>query len=99
MSYTGGALLYWRMSTESDLAGYKAYKGVTSHVYESPATDLGIITCSTGAPGAMISGIGNNILTYVALTAYDQTGNESTFSAEVSITKAVPILQLLRRVA
>jgi len=95
MSYTGSALLYWRMSTEDDLAGYKAYKGTNSRQYGS-ATDLGIITCSTRQPGAMITGIGNSILTYVALTAYDLTGNESTFSAEVSITKPVPLLTLLR---
>jgi len=32
------------------------------------------------------------------VTAYDQTGNESTFSAEVTVTRAVPLLSVLRQV-
>ena len=97
MSYTHSVRATWRMSTESDLAGYKIYTGLTSHVYGLYAT-VGLTT-STGTPNALISGIGNNIQTFVAVTAYDETGNESTFSAEVSVTRPVPLLTLLRRVA
>jgi hypothetical protein len=97
MSYTGKLVLHWGMNTESDLAGYKVYVGTASRVY-SQLTDVGLITCSTGQPAALIHGIANGVPTYVAMTAYDLTGNESTFSAEVVTTKMVPVLDVLRRV-
>ena len=96
MSYTGSILMHWAMNGESDLAGYRVYQGVASRTYAG-YTDVGL-TATTGAPVATISGIGNSVLTYLAVTAYDATGNESTFSAEVSTTKAVPLLSVLRQV-
>ena len=96
MSYTGNVTMRWNMNSESDLAGYRVYQGVAPRTYTG-YTDVGL-TATTGEPGTVISGIGNSILTYLAVTAYDATGNESTFSAEVSITKAVPLLRVLRQV-
>ena len=99
MSYTQSVLVRWDTQGESDLAGWKVYQGTVSKFYDPTKTvDVGM-TASTGAPYASIPGIGNNILTYVAVTAYDLTGNESTFSAEVTVQRAVPLLSVLRRVA
>jgi hypothetical protein len=59
---------------------------------------VGIISCSTAQPGATVGGILNGVPTYVTVTAYDLTGNESTYSAELSFTKTVPLLHVLRQV-
>ena len=96
MNYTGSILMHWAMNGESDLAGYRVYQGVASGVY-SGYTDVGL-TGTTGAPAATISGIGNSIPTYLAVTAYDATGNESAYSAEVSVTRAVPLISVLRQI-
>ena len=99
MSYTQSVLARWDTQAESDLAGWKIYQGTASRIYDGSKTVDAGMTASTGAPYASIPGIGNNILTYVAVTAYDLTGNESTFSAEVTVQRAVPLLSVLRRVA
>ena len=99
MSYTQSVLVRWDTQSDSDLAGWKVYQGTQSRIYDSSKTVDAGMTASTGAPYASIPGIGNNILTYVAVTAYDLTGNESTFSAEVTVQRAVPLLSVLRRVA
>ena len=98
MSYTQSVLVGWDTQAESDLAGWKVYQGTQSRVYDGSLTVDAGMTLSTSAPAASIPGVGNNILTYVAVTAYDLTGNESTFSAEVTVTRAVPLLSVLRQV-
>lgn len=97
MSYTQSVLVRWDTQSESDLAGWKVYQGTASHIYNGSLTVDAGMTASTGAPYASVPGVGNNVLTYVAVTAYDATGNESTFSAEVTITRAVPLLSVLRQ--
>jgi hypothetical protein len=86
------------MNTESDLAGYIVYYGTASRVYSSLST--GILLSgdgSTGLPNKIISGLSDNVTYYMAVTAYDQTGNESTFSAEVSVTPRVPLTRVLKQ--
>ena len=98
MSYTQSVLVRWATQSESDLAGWKVYQGTASRIYDGSKTVDAGMTLSTSAPDASIPGVGNNILTYIAATAYDLTGNESTFSAEVTVQRAVPLLSVLREV-
>ena len=106
MSYTGTVVMRWGMNAESDMAGYRIYKGLASKVYQAfssgPAfLDVGLAGNggTTAAPGTLVPDIPNGVQTFLAVTAYDLTGNESTFSAEGTITKAVPLLTLLRQYA
>jgi fibronectin type 3 domain-containing protein len=76
---SSSATLLWNANTETDLAGYKVYRATAS-----------------GAYGAPITTITGNVTTYVAtalqvgttyffvVTAYDNAGNESIVSNEVS---------------
>lgn len=97
-SYTGTATLHWNMSTESDLAGYRTYVGSATRVYDAALTvTYGVISCSTGQPAAVINGINNGVNTYTAVTAFDTNGNESTWSAEATILRQVPLIHLLRQ--
>lgn len=69
--------LVWDPNREDDLAVYKVYYGVQSRDYDV-VIDVGNVTQYTATalePGTLY---------YCALTAYDTSGNESDFSAEVS---------------
>ena len=71
-------LVSWNANTEEDLAGYKVYYGTQSGQYGTPI-DVGNTTSYQGSvpdDGATY---------YVAVTAYDTSGNESDFSEETSI--------------
>jgi len=69
--------LAWDLNTEDDLAGYKVYYGIASRDYDS-VIDVGNITSYT------VTDLEPETQYYFALTAYDTSGNESDFSAEVS---------------
>ena len=71
----------WNANTDSDLAGYKIYYGTSSGVY-STTIDVKNVTIYD------ITNIPDNRTYYIALTAYDTSGNESIKSNEVNI--AVP---------
>lgn len=77
------SVIYWNPNTESDLAGYKLYLGVSSGVYSS-VRDVGL-TQSPSSPEvsvlASFPGITDGQY-YVVVTAYDLAGNESGYSAE-----------------
>lgn len=66
--------LSWNPNTETDLSGYKVYYGIASGIY-TKVVDVGKVT-SYVATG----NIPQN--SFVALTAYDLSGNESAYSAE-----------------
>jgi hypothetical protein len=70
-------LVSWKGNTESDLAGYKLYCGTEPGRYGSPIT-LGKVT------NCQLSAVTAGKTYYIALTAYDTSGNESSFSTEVS---------------
>jgi fibronectin type 3 domain-containing protein len=73
------ATLTWSINTESDLAGYKVYRGTGSGAYGAPIATLPkTITTYTATE------LQNGTTYYFVLTAYDEGGNESTFSNEVS---------------
>jgi hypothetical protein len=74
------AVLGWDANTESDLAGYKIYQGISPGVYGEPVATLGTVTTHTltypDSPTA--------ITRYYVLKAYDRSGHESPPSNEVS---------------
>jgi PKD repeat protein len=67
----------------TDLAGYKVYYGLRSAHYD--------VTLDVGnALSVAISGLIDGLTYYVAVTAYDTSGNESAFSNEVSMQPSAP---------
>ena len=74
---TGCLQVGWDSNTESDLAGYRIYYGIATRQYDH-VLDVGNVTQFT------IRNLDSSRYYYLALTAYDLSGNESDFSAEVS---------------
>ena len=69
--------LAWNPNSEPDLAGYIAYYGTLSGQYTT-SLDVGKVT------SIRITGLLEDTEYFIALTAYDIYGNESSFSAEAS---------------
>lgn len=82
---SGSVDLQWQANTESDLAGYRVYVGTSTGSY-SPFVPVGTATNYT-VPTPV-----EGTTYYLAVTAVDDDGNESSYSAEVSSTyqPAVP---------
>ena len=72
---TAAVTLSWTANTESDLGGYKIYYGLSSRVYPN-VVDATNVTSYTLPIEAGVD-------VYLALTAYDTSGNESGFSSEL----------------
>ena len=70
----------WTANTESDLAGYRLYQGTESGVYEPGWTDIQDYATSYTVD------IPDDGVYFWVLTAYDNSGNESEPSAEVTLT-------------
>lgn len=75
----GDARLTWDANTESDLAGYRVYAGLSSTKYD---TSYPVPKEQTSYK---VSGLNRGMTHYFALTAFDYGGNESEFSEEVSL--------------
>jgi hypothetical protein len=71
--------LAWNPNIEPDLAGYKVYCGTASGAYGTPI-NVGNVTTYT------LTGLTNGQTYFIAVTAYDTSGNESSYSDEVSGT-------------
>ncbi len=82
-AYAATVKITWNANTESDLAGYKLYYGTKSGVYTS-SIDVKNVTQYTVTVNPTVT-----TTYYVALTAYDTSGNESVKSDETSITVVV----------
>lgn len=67
----------WNANGETDLAGYKLYYGTQSNTYGQPIV-VGSATTYT------LNNVQNGSTYYVAVSAYDSAGNESTRSTEQS---------------
>jgi len=78
---SGKAILTWDPNTESDLTGYKVYVGTTSRSY-GPPVDVGKVTTFE------IINLQAGKTYYFAVTAYDNSGNESGYSNEAN--KSIP---------
>ena len=74
---TNSATLSWVANTETDLAGYKIYVGTQSGVYGAPIV-LGRV--NTYQVANLVVGT----TYFFCITAYDNAGNESLHSAEVT---------------
>ena len=85
--------LAWLPNTEPELAGYKVY-----YAADSPATPMiGKNAVQGDAPidvgnntSAVISGLDSNRTYFFAVTAYNSSGIESSFSNIVSVPNAYP---------
>jgi hypothetical protein len=66
----------WNANTETDLAGYKVYYGNSSGNYNY-VVDVGNQT------SYILSNLVSGETYYIAVTAYDTSGNESTYANEV----------------
>jgi fibronectin type 3 domain-containing protein len=80
-SATNTASLTWSANTESDLAGYKVYAGTSSGHYTAP-----IATLPKTTTGYTATGLQTGTTFFFVVTAYDNAGNESLHSGEVSKT-------------
>lgn len=82
-SNNGTANLAWNAVTASNLAGYRVYYGTSSGNYVQAfgqGIDVGNVLAYT------VTGLTSGVTYYFAVTAYDTSGNESTYSSEVSKT-------------
>lgn len=77
---TGSLTLTWTANGEPDLAGYKIYVGTASGIYTFPGSPFiaGKVTSYT------VSNLPKINTYFFAMSAYDNAGNESPLSAEVS---------------
>lgn len=76
---TGTVTLSWNANSESDLAGYKVYRATSSGGYGAP-----IATLTAGTNQYVSSGLAKGFTYFFVITAYDQAGNESSYSSETS---------------
>jgi len=79
----GTLSLAWDPSTDTSVVGYRLYEGIASESYTN-VLDVGSNLLVS------VSGLVAGETYYFAVTAYDATGLESTFSGEISYT--VPLL-------
>lgn len=98
MPYNTSKRINWSMNSESDLAGYIVYYGTASRTYSAMSTSIGLAgDGSTGTPSKIIAGLLDGQTYYFGVTAYDATGNESTFSGEVTASVTVPKTRVLKQ--
>lgn len=77
---TGKAVLSWTLGSESDLSGYLVYVGTASGRYNYPGSPFTIGRVNSFT----ISNLPAGQTYFFALSAYDNTGNMSSLSAEAS---------------
>lgn len=77
--HAASLLVSWAANSESDIAGYKVYYGTQPQAYGTPV-DAGNVT------SFQLNNAASGTTYYIAITAYDTSGNESSFSTESSIT-------------
>ena len=76
--YGAGIQVNWNPNTEDDLAGYKVYIGTASGSY-TQHIDVGNKT------SGVFENVNEKTKYYIAVTAYDTSGNESDYSEEATI--------------
>ena len=80
------ATLAWDAVQATALSGYRIYYGTSPGLYfQSRGNGL---TISSNVTTHMVTGLRSGTTYYFAATAFDTSGNESAYSAEVS--KAIP---------
>jgi hypothetical protein len=76
---TSSPTLTWIASTSSDVAGYKVYRATASGAYGAP-----IVTLQGNATKYIATGLQTGTTYFFVVTAFDNAGNESLHSNEVS---------------
>lgn len=76
--YRGRVTIGWSANSESDLAGYRVYRGNVSGNTSVEVVDVGNVTTYQW------NGLAPGQTHYFTVTAYDTSNNESAKSAEVS---------------
>jgi hypothetical protein len=80
------ATLAWDAVQATALSGYRIYYGTSPGLYfQSRGNGL---TISSNVTTHIVTGLSSGTTYYFAATAFDTSGNESAYSAEVS--KAIP---------
>ena len=72
-------IVNWEQNTESDISGYRIYLGIESGNY---ILDYDV----NNSENYRIEGLNRSVVYYLAMTAYDFSGNESGFSDEIKIS-------------
>lgn len=78
---TSSALFEWDANTETDLAGYKIYKGTSSGQFGAP-----IATLPSSATSYEATGLQKAAAYFFVVTAFDTSGNEGPHSNELTVT-------------
>jgi hypothetical protein len=78
-AYASGVRISWVENSESDVAGYRVYYGTTSHNYQR-WVDAGPFT------SVEIDDLSSGYIYFFAVTAYNNSGNESAYSREIQAT-------------
>ena len=81
--FAGNVTVSWDANSESDLAGYKIYYGTASGNYDK-VVNVG------NTSSQKIENLTDGQTYYFVVTAFDASGNESDFSAEVNIVVQPP---------
>jgi Fibronectin type III domain len=81
----GSATLQWSPSSDTRVIGYRVYWGTASGTYQARGTGA---PPNGGSTSHVVGGLVSKRTYYFAVTAYDNGGNESAFSAEA--TKTIP---------
>lgn len=79
LAYALGVSVSWRENREDDIAGYRVHYGTSSRYYQH-SLDVGPYT------SVDIDDLRGGVTYYVAVSAYDYSGNESDYSQEVEVT-------------
>ena len=74
----GSVSVAWNRNTESSVAGYKVYWGRTSRIYEQ-------VLNAGSNPQAVLPNLTPGQPYYCAVTAYNAEGQESPYSAEITV--------------
>ncbi|HEY6085826.1 MAG TPA: fibronectin type III domain-containing protein [Nitrospira sp.] len=77
---TASALFEWDANQESDLSGYKIYKGTASGQYGAA-----LATLPSTATGYEATGLQKGTTYFFVITAFDTSGNESALSNELTV--------------
>ncbi|MEX5213470.1 MAG: fibronectin type III domain-containing protein [Nitrospiraceae bacterium] len=78
-STTGSVTLTWNGNGEQDLEGYKIYRATSSGAYGAP-----IATINGNVTSYVANGLPKGTTYFFVITAFDNAGNESSYSNEVS---------------
>lgn len=74
--------LSWISNSETDLSGYRVYQGTAAG---GPYTKLGEVLASSAPQFSWTVPPNTEATEYFVVTAFDQAGNESGYSNEVSL--------------